>query len=126
MEIEITFTTSPIQLAASPLPSREVGALVEFQGIVRATEGAAEISGLNYEAYEPMARRQLVGHIRELGAMHPCAAVVFVHRLGYVPVGEASLLVRVFSKHRGAALAMCGELIDRMKTDVPIWKRSGS
>ncbi len=124
MEINIAFTFSPIDFTPSPLPSHEIGAVVEFQGIVRATEGAAQISGLDYEAYEPMARRQLIGHIRELSTLHPCAAVVFIHRLGHVPVGEASLLVRVFSKHRGAALALCGELIDRMKADVPIWKRN--
>lgn len=124
MEINIAFTRTLIDLAPSPLPSREIGAVVEFQGIVRGTEGSASITALDYEAYEPMARRRLIEHIRELQSSHPCAAVVFVHRLGRVPVGEASLLVRVFSKHRGTALALCGELIDRMKADVPIWKRN--
>lgn len=124
MEVNITFTRKPIDLSPSPLPSREVGAVVEFQGIVRATEGSAEIAALNYEAYEPMAERMLNAHLCGLETLYPCAAVVFVHRLGRVPVGEASLLVRVFSRHRGTALALCGELIDRLKTDVPIWKRN--
>jgi molybdopterin synthase catalytic subunit len=123
MDSEITFTNEPIDFAPSALPSHEIGALVEFHGIVRATEGADVVKGLSYEAYEPMARRQLAAHLRELGANYAVAKVVFVHRLGFVPVGEASLMVRVFSKHRGAALAVCGELIDRMKADVPIWKR---
>ncbi len=122
MDIQISFTHLPIDLAASQMASREIGAVVEFQGIVRAMEGAASIAGLEYEAYEAMARRQLEGHLRELAVVHPCAAVVFIHRLGFVPVGEASLLVRTFAKHRGAALGMCGELIDRLKCDVPIWK----
>jgi len=122
MEINIAFTQTPIDFSPSPLPSHEIGAVVEFQGIVRGTEGPAAITALDYEAYEPMARRRLIEHIRELGLSYHCAAVVFVHRLGRVPVGEASLLVRVFSKHRGTALALCGELIDRMNADVPIWK----
>lgn len=123
MKIDITFTHAPIDLAPSRLPSREIGAVVEFLGVVREMEGAAAVDGLRYEAYEAMARRTLEGHVFELAARHSCEAVVFVHRLGFVPVGEASLLVRTFAKHRGAALALCGELIDRMKCDVPIWKR---
>lgn len=123
MNIDITFTHAPIALEPSRLPSREIGAVVEFLGVVREKEGDETIAGLRYEAYEAMARRILEGHIHELAALHPCAGVVFVHRIGFVPVGEASLLVRVFAKHRGAALALCGELIVRMKSDAPIWKR---
>ena len=124
MEIEIFFTSEPIDLSPSVVPPVEIGAVVEFQGIVRATEGTARIDGLRYEAYEPMAQRKLQAHLRELAGVHACATVMFTHRLGFVPVGEASLLVRVFSKHRSAALGMCGDLIDRLKTDVPIWKIS--
>ena len=126
MEIDIAFSHGPIDFARSPLPSHEIGALVEFQGIVRATEGNSAIAALDYEAYEPMARRRLLAHLRELETSHLCAAVIFIHRLGRVPVGEASLLVRVFSKHRGTAFALCGELIDRMKADVPIWKHNAA
>jgi molybdopterin synthase catalytic subunit len=122
MDTEIIFTNSPIDFSHSAVSSREIGAYVEFQGIVREIEGVDKIAGLRYEAYEPMARRQLLAHIAELSTVHPCASVFFNHRLGFVPVGEASLLVRVYSKHRGAAFAMCSELIDRLKADVPIWK----
>lgn len=123
MNLDITFTRAPIALPPPSLPSREIGAVVEFHGIVRETEGAEAITGLDYEAYEPMAVRQLEGHLWELNALHPCSAVTFIHRLGRVPVGEASLYLRVAAKHRGPALALCGALIDRMKDDVPIWKR---
>jgi molybdopterin synthase catalytic subunit len=101
---------------------RETGAVVEFHGIVRATEGDAQIDGLFYEAYEPMARREFDRIIAELAARHSPQAVRIIHRLGFVAVGEASLYVRVEGRHRGEALAFCGELIDRMKQDVPIWK----
>ena len=122
MDAEVIFTDGAI----TPLPRtralRETGAVVEFHGVVRATEGDAQLAGLFYEAYEPMARREFDRIIAELAARNSPQAVCIVHRLGFVPVGEASLYVRIESKHRGAALAFCGELIDRMKQDVPIWK----
>jgi len=124
METHITFTTAPIAIPALALPSREIGACVEFQGIVRETEQDRQLAGLQYEAYEPMARRHLSRIFDELAALHPCAVVIFIHRLGWVPVGEASLFVRVISAHRGEALQFVAEAIDRMKADVPIWKRA--
>jgi molybdopterin synthase catalytic subunit len=123
METQIIFTTEPIIVPELALPSREIGACVEFQGIVRETERDRQLAGLHYEAHEPMARRHLQRIFEELGADHPCAAIVFIHRLGWVPVGEASLFVRVLSAHRGEALRFLAEAIDRMKADVPIWKR---
>lgn len=122
METEVIFTHSQIDLTPATPPSREIGAMVEFHGIVRESEGPRVITGLRYEAYEPMARKQLQSHLRELSLAHSCTAVTIVHRIGFVPVGEISLLVRVFSKHRGPALALCEELIDRLKLDVPVWK----
>ena len=124
METHIAFTHAPIVLPLLALPSREVGACVEFSGIVRETENDRALAGLHYEAYESMARIQLARIFAELHAAHPCAAVTFIHRLGWVPVGEASLFVRVLAAHRGEALRFLAEAIDRMKADVPIWKRA--
>jgi molybdopterin synthase catalytic subunit len=123
MEKQIVFTAEPIVVPALALPSREIGACVEFQGIVRETEQDRQLAGLQYEAYEPMALRHLERIFDELAAAHPCAAVMFIHRLGWVPVGEASLFIRVLAAHRGEALRFCAEAIDRMKADVPIWTR---
>ena len=125
MRVEIVFTEAPILPPSLALPSREVGASVEFQGIVRELENGRSLQGLHYEAYESMARRQLEQIFEELCREHPCLGVTFVHRLGWVPVGEASLFIRVLAKHRGEALAFCAAAIDRMKRDVPIWKRPG-
>lgn len=126
METHIVFTKSAIVVPALALPSREVGACVEFSGIVRETEHDRALAGLHYEAYEPMATRELARIFDELHAAHPCVAVVFIHRLGWVPVGEASLFVRVLAAHRGEALRFLAAAIDRMKADVPIWKRAAA
>ena len=123
MEIQIQFTHEAIVVPSLSFPSREIGACVEFQGIVRELERGQPLVGLHYEAHESMARRHLTRIFHELHATHPVAGVTFIHRLGWVPVGEASLFVRVFSSHRGEALRFRAEAIDRMKADVPIWKR---
>lgn len=126
MEKQITFTHDPIAIPPTVLPSREIGAGVEFQGIVRELEQGHALAGLQYEAHASMARRHLERIFEELCVAHPCAAVVFIHRLGWVPVGEASLFIRVLSAHRGEALRFLAEAIDRLKADVPIWKISSA
>lgn len=122
MTYEIHFTREAIVPPPLRAPDREIGACVEFLGLVREREGAEALQGLFYEAYEAMAVEQLARIFRELAAAHAFEAVEFIHRLGWVPVGEASIFVRVLASHRGPALAVCGAAIDRMKEDVPIWK----
>jgi molybdopterin synthase catalytic subunit len=125
MKTRIEFTRSPIVPPAPEFSSSEIGACLEFAGIVRELENGNKIPGLFYEAYEPMATAQLEKILAELGTKNPCDEVLFVHRLDFVPVGEVSLFVRVCSRHRGPALALMGELIERLKADVPVWKRAG-
>ncbi|MBG7606680.1 MAG: molybdenum cofactor biosynthesis protein MoaE [Verrucomicrobia bacterium] len=123
MKIDIKFTPDVIVVPAMELPSKEIGAVVEFQGLVREMEGEDALEGLFYEVYEEMARNVLEGHLSELGGIHGCTAVEFIHRLGWVPVGEASLYIRVLSSHRVEGLRFLADSIDRLKLDVPIWKR---
>src|SRR5690349_13564674 len=111
MIIEIHFTSEPIVIPPVELPTREIGAMVEFQGLVREIEGDRALAGLFYEAYEAMARKVLDNHLRELGEIHGCDAVHFIHRLGWVPVGEASLYIRVLSSHRGEALRLLADSV---------------
>lgn len=106
------------------MAGREIGAVLEFSGVVRELENGKKIPGLHYEAYEPMARTQLEKICTELAAKHPCEEIWFIHRLEFVPVGEASLFIRINARHRGPALALMAELIDRLKADVPVWKIS--
>ena len=122
MRAEIVFTHEMLVPPPLKTGSREIGACVEFQGIVRELESGCALSGLGYEAHESMARRQLERIFRELADESPIDSVLFIHRLGWVPVGEVSLFVRILSAHRSEALAFCGAAIDQMKQDVPIWK----
>jgi molybdopterin synthase catalytic subunit len=124
MQTHIEFTRSPIVPPATSAAEREIGAVLEFSGVVRELENGKKIPGLRYEAYEPMARTQLEKICTDLAAKHPCEELWFIHRLEFVPVGEASLFIRINARHRGPALALMAELIDRLKTDVPVWKIS--
>ena len=124
MKTHIAFTSSPIVPPASSSATREIGAVLEFSGVVRELENGKKIPGLRYEAYEPMARTQLERICAELAAKHAGEELWFIHRLEFVPVGEPSLFIRIHAGHRGPALALMAELIDRLKADVPVWKIS--
>jgi molybdopterin synthase catalytic subunit len=125
MHVDIAITTQPIDLRRK-LPAelaRRAGAVVEFAGLVRGEEGGQSIAALEYEAYSPMAEnvmRQIVG---DLAVTHPCLFVRVTHRVGPVPVGEAAIQLVVASAHRAEAFAMVTRFVDRLKEDVPIWKR---
>jgi molybdopterin synthase catalytic subunit len=99
-----------------------VGAVAEFRGLVRGEEAGAVIGGLVYEAYQPMAERQIARIVAELAEKFPVAGVRVVHRIGRVPVGDAAIYVRVTAKHRAEAFALLAGFMDRLKQDVPIWK----
>jgi molybdopterin synthase catalytic subunit len=124
MKTHIEFTRSVIDPPAKSPAGHEIGAVLEFSGVVRELEHGKKISGLRYQAYEPMARTQLEKICTELAAKHACEELWFIHRLDFVPVGESSLYIRINARHRGPALALMGELIDRLKADVPVWKIS--
>ena len=125
MQIELEITTAEIDeaaLAARRRISVNVGAVITFQGIVRAAEGQQQISGIDYEAFEPMARRQFEHIFAEVSARWPIEAIRLVHRIGPVPVNKPSLWVEVTASHRGEAFEACQYIIDQMKVRVPIWK----
>ena len=102
----------------------DCGAVVDFQGVVRRDEQGESIAGLHYEAYRPMAEREIERIVRELLTEFPCREVYVAHRLGFVPVGEASISVQIASAHRGEAIKFLEQFMNRMKQDVPIWKRT--
>lgn len=101
------------------------GAIATFVGVVRAEQRAdsAALEALDYTAYEPMALASLQGLCEALLREFPVYAVRAVHRLGVMGIGEASVALVVSAGHRGAAFDACRELMERIKRDVPIFKR---
>jgi molybdopterin synthase catalytic subunit/molybdopterin converting factor small subunit len=101
----------------------EDGAVVIFDGMVRNHSRGRETKYLEYEAYEPMALKQLQQLAAEARQKFAIRNVAIVHRLGRLELGESSVLVVVFSAHRAAAFEACRWLIDTLKQTVPIWKK---
>ena len=124
MNIHVEITRQPLLVRGVTTAESASGAVVEFAGIVRGEEEGAPIAGLDYEAYEAMARTEMELIARELAVAFPCQSLEVVHRIGRVPVGEASIVVRIEAKHRAEAFGLLAEFMDRLKRDVPIWKRA--
>jgi molybdopterin molybdotransferase len=124
MEIEIQLTNEPIAGKISP-PSQlgAHGAWIEFRGVVRDSENGGKISALEYEAYPEMAGREIRRLLEESSKKNPCLAAKVIHRTGIIPVGETAIYVGIASRHRAEAIALLDELMNRLKQDVPIWKR---
>jgi molybdopterin molybdotransferase len=123
MEIEIQLVYEPVADPIPPPPGGTVGAWLEFRGMVRSEENGGNISALEYEAYPEMAVREIRRILESLATTIPCRAVKVIHRVGVIPVGETAIYVGVASAHRGEAIALLAGFMDRLKQDVPIWKR---
>jgi molybdopterin synthase catalytic subunit len=124
MEREVRIVEGPIASTADAdrPPLGEIGAVVRFEGRVRASEAGRAVEGLDYTAYRPMAEQELAKILDEIAERFPVRRVVVEHATGRVPVGEVSLVVKVYAGHRQEALRACEHLIDRLKETVPIWK----
>jgi molybdopterin molybdotransferase len=123
MEIEIQLTNSPIAGKILPPTNGAEGAWLEFRGVVRGEENGESIAALEYEAYPEMAEREIHRLLETLAAKHPCLGARVIHRVGIIPVGETAIYVGVAGRHRAEAIALLAEFMDRLKQDVPIWKR---
>ena len=118
---EICLTATPLEPGPAVF-SAAAGAALDFYGVVRGQEEAETITGIGYEAHEEMARHQLELLAREVMGRFPVLQLVVHHRIGFVPVAEPSLFLRVSSGHRGTAFAAAQWFIDQLKERIPIWK----
>lgn len=99
------------------------GGTCAFVGTVRDRSDEGEVTGLTYEAWEELAARRLEAIAAEVAARWPLRRIAVVHRYGELAVGEASVVIAVSAAHRAEAFDACRELIERLKQDVPIWKK---
>ncbi|MEO1366610.1 MAG: molybdenum cofactor biosynthesis protein MoaE [Acidobacteriota bacterium] len=118
----------PIDIAAAErsVARPNCGAVLLFVGAVRNHHEGRGVAMLTYSAYESMAQAQIGRICRELEAAATDAQrvhVTIVHRLGDVPVGEPSVVIAVASPHREAAYGASRTALERLKKEVPIWKR---
>lgn len=99
------------------------GGLALFVGVVRDENEGRAVTHLDYEAYGPMAEREMARIADELARLHPEAAVLMRHRVGSLGIGDVAVVVAAAAPHREQAFAACRDGIERIKARVPIWKK---
>ncbi len=112
-------TSEPLSLDALVARVRDprAGAVVTFQGVTR------EVEKLDYEAYAEMADERIRTIVAEAVERHGLCAAAAEHRIGEVPLSEPSVAVAASAPHREEAFAGAREIIDRIKSEAPIWKK---
>ncbi|RAM36434.1 molybdenum cofactor biosynthesis protein MoaE [Arthrobacter globiformis] len=132
--VTAVLSTEPISVdqAIAAVESETAGAVVSFSGVVRNHDGGKPVDRLSYSAH-PTARKVLDDVVAQLvaeqaaaagadGAMAPPVRIWVAHRVGPLEIGDPALVCAVAAAHRGQAFAVCSELVDRVKAQVPIWK----
>ena len=121
-----------IRLTADPLDPSEAlsfvahpgaGGTVLFTGTVRDHSDSGPVTGLTYEAWEERALEQMEAIGEEIFERWPVCRVAMLHRTGGLNVGETSVLVSCSAPHRAEAFEGARHGIERIKRDVPIWKK---
>lgn len=101
----------------------ESGGVVMFVGTVRKFTKGKEVVRLEFEAYEPMAIKEMTKIAEYIKANYPAERVAIHHRVGILPIGGIAVVIAVACPHRKDAFAACKYAIDTLKETVPIWKK---
>ncbi len=101
----------------------ECGALGTFFGMVRNVHHGKAVQKLYYECYAPMAEKQIAQIRSEMITKHGLSELSILHRIGELQVGEVAIAVVGWSGHRAEAFIGCRETVEKIKHEVPIWKK---
>lgn len=121
-----------VEQAIAAVESDTAGAVVSFSGVVRNHDGGKVVERLSYSAH-PTAHQVMSDVVAQLAAEQAAASgegggtsqpvrIWAAHRIGMLEIGDPALVCAVSAAHRGQAFAVCSELVDRIKEQVPIWK----
>ena len=99
------------------------GAYVLFEGVVRDHNEGKRVESIEYDAYRPMAAKEMARVVDDVRRAFPDVAVAVIHRLGHLVIGDASIAIVCASPHRAEAFDACRMVIDHIKQTVPIWKK---
>jgi molybdopterin synthase catalytic subunit len=117
--IEPSFIAQAIQ---SHKTQTIIGAHNIFLGQVRSDKiGEKEVQAIDYSSYEEMALEKMVLIREELFEKYNLTCMHVYHSLGHVQAGEISLFVFTSSAHRKEAIRACEEMVERIKSELPIW-----
>ncbi|MDQ5862099.1 MAG: molybdenum cofactor biosynthesis protein MoaE [Actinomycetota bacterium] len=128
--VHAVLSAEPISVdqAIAAVESDTAGAVVSFSGVVRNHDGGKAVERLSYSAH-PTAHQVMTDVVARLVAEHSGdgsstqpVRIWAAHRIGMLEIGDPALVCAVSAAHRGQAFAVCSELVDRIKEQVPIWK----
>ncbi len=121
----VRVTTDPLSVdeALAFVADPSAGGICVFVGTVRDHSEAGDVTGLRYEAWDELAIARLGELAEELAEKWPVKKVAILHRTGDLGVGELSVVVACSAPHRADAFEACRHGIERLKEDVPIWKK---
>jgi molybdopterin synthase catalytic subunit len=123
-----------VRLSSEPLSVEDALAFIAdpgaggtcvFVGTVRDRSDAGDVTGLHYEAWGDLATERLREIAAEMLDRWPLRRVAILHRTGDLAIGDASVVVACSAPHRAEAFEACRHGIERLKEDVPIWKKEG-
>ncbi|XP_017297631.1 molybdopterin synthase catalytic subunit [Kryptolebias marmoratus] len=114
-----------VQEVVDSVSSSSCGAISVFIGTTREDQvDGRKVVGLEYEAYESMVQSEFSKLCDDIRARWPSVTHVCVHhRLGWVKVGEASVVMAISSPHRHDGQLAIQHCISQLKATVPIWKK---
>jgi molybdopterin synthase catalytic subunit len=121
--VELSESPLSVDRAIESVRAPGIGGIVVFLGLVRDSNDGHVVETLQYEAYAEMAIRELGAVAASVERDFPGSRVCAVHRTGLLRVGEVAVIVAAGAPHRDSAFAAARALIDRVKEQVPIWKR---
>ena len=118
-------TRSPLDPAVFLSEARRDGdgGLTLFVGVVRDNADGRQVEAMEYEAYEPMAEKEMERIEVDLATRFPSVRLVMRHRIGRLTVGEVAVVVAAAAPHREEAFAACRDGIELIKARAPIWKK---
>ena len=121
--VELTDRAIDVNALLKKVSHPKAGAVVLFLGTVRDNDRGRHVKFLEYEAYQPMALREMNRVVEEARRRWPLLGIAIVHRLGHLDVGDISVAIAVSSGHRKEAFEAGRYAIDTLKQTVPIWKK---
>ena len=121
--MSITDRVIDTEALRSALADVRAGGFVAFEGWVRNHNEGREVRALEYEVHVPLAVSEGERIIRAVSDEIPILAALAVHRQGPLALEDCAVWVGVVSAHRDEAFRACRAIIDRIKTDLPIWKK---
>jgi molybdopterin synthase catalytic subunit len=121
--IEITAKPIDVPKIIKAAESNEAGALNVFIGTVRAKTAGKKVIRLDYEAYEPMAKKEIQKIVESANKKWAIQNWAVSHRVGVLAIGEVAVVVAISTSHRKESFEACQFIIDSLKQTVPIWKK---